>query len=175
MVSCWKNNCCRKFKENDAKHKVKKPGFFQRNPKIKMLWTKTKTSTYILSNGIFPLADVSSDYATFLYLLNADHGLWAACNLACMFLPFLLKLGMFLTDLARGQVTVNHLAGLILHLPFVAPIIHIILGLRLLVLDTTNPKHHSTIEQIEKLAAYGSMYESFLEAGNIISLNYQSK
>ena len=126
---------------------------------------------FIVTNGIFPLADVSSDYATFIYLLNADHSLWATCNLACMFLPFMLKLGMFLTELAKGQVTFNHLAGLILHLPFVAPVVFILLGVRLLLLDTTDPRHHSTIEQIEKLAAYGSMYESFLEAGSIINLN----
>ena len=125
---------------------------------------------YIVSNSVVPGTDVSSDFLTFLELLeNGDIG-WAAAVLFFMFVPFFFKLGEFLVDLCRGKVKENNVVGLFLHLPFVAPIVHLSLGLRILLIDPTKPENLSSIEKVAKAAALGSMYEAFLEAGPQLQL-----
>ena len=125
---------------------------------------------HILSNSVLPGADVSSDFLTFLELWeNGDIG-WAAAVLFFMFVPFFFKMGEFLVDLCRGKVKENNVVGLFLHLPFVAPIVHLSLGLRILLIDPTKPENLSSIEKVAKAAALGSMYEAFLEAGPQLQL-----
>ena len=155
--------------------------------RFKKVWTGVKKCTYIVTNGFLPLADVTSDYLTYLSLVESGHELFALSNLLVMFLPFFFKLSLFLVDLVtKGRPSIEHFAGLLLHLPFVSPIVHIFLGIRLLFFDHTDAAQSARIEQIQKVldmqkpmiqitylseftsfqvAALGSLYESFLESG----------
>ena len=92
-----------------------------------------KKSTYIVLNGILPFLDVYSDYLTYEALLCSGDELFAMANLIVMFLPFSFKFALFSFDLVtKGRPSVEHLVGLVIHLPFVAPIVHVLLGIRLL-------------------------------------------
>ena len=125
---------------------------------------------HIVSNSVVPGTDVTSDFFTFLELWqHGDYG-WAAAVLTFMFVPFFFKLGEFLVDLCKGRVTEKNFIGLFLHLPFVAPIVHLSLGLRILLIDPTKPENLSGIEKVAKVAALGSMYEAFLESGPQLQL-----
>ena len=121
-------------------------------------------------NSLMPGADVSSDFLTFLELWKKGDIGWAIAVLFFMFVPFFFKMGEFLVDLCRGKVKENNVVGLFLHLPFVAPIVHLSLGLRILLIDPTKPENLSSIEKVAKAAALGSMYEAFLEAGPQLQL-----
>ena len=118
--------------------------------RLKKVWTGLRKCTYIVTNGILPLADVSSDYLTYLSLLKSKDELFALANLLVMFLPFAFKLGLFLSELVCGKCQrselLQHFAGLLLHLPFVSPIVHIFIGIRLLFFD------HTDAEQIQKVS-----------------------
>ena len=149
------------------------------------MWTEK--CSYIVTNGILPLADVTTDYLTYLDLVLSGDELFALGNLLIMFLPFAFKLGLVLSELLRGKCQRNsllqHFTGLLLHFPFVSPIVHIFLGIRLLFFDHTDAAQSARIEQIQKVldfqkpmnlfltsksyqvAALGSLYESFLESG----------
>ena len=150
--------------------------------------------TYILTNGILPLADVTSDYLTYQSLVVSGDELFALANLLVMFLPFAFKLILFLVDLvSKRRPSIEHFAGLLLHLPFVSPIVHIFLGIRLLFFDHTDAAQSARIEQIQKVldfqkpmnlfltsksyqvAALGSLYESFLESGPQLHLQVSAK
>ena len=73
-------------------------------------------------------------------------------NLLVMFLPFAFKLALFLVDLvSKKRPSIEHFAGLLLHLPFVSPIVHIFLGIRLLFFDHTDAAQSARIEQIQKV------------------------
>ena len=112
-----------------------------------------KKCAYIVTNGILPLADVASDYLTYLSLLDRGDELFALSNLLVMFLPFAFKLGLFLVDLvSKRSVSIEHFAGLLLHLPFISPIVHIFLGIRLLFFDHTHAAQSARIEQIQKVS-----------------------
>ena len=125
---------------------------------------------HIISNSVMPGADVTSDFLTFLELWqHGDYG-WAVAVLTFMFVPFLFKLGEFVVDLCNGKVSERNLIGLLLHLPFVAPIVHLSLGLRILLIDPTKPENLSSIEKVAKVGALGSMYEAFLESGPQLQL-----
>ena len=132
-----------------------------------------------------------SDYLTYEALLSSGDELFAMANLVVMFLPFCFKFALFSFDLVtKGRPSVEHLVGLVIHLPFVAPIVHILLGIRLLFFDHTDAAQSARIEQIQKVdllhpsgcpscqislnillssnhqvASLGSLYESFLESG----------
>ena len=125
---------------------------------------------HIISNSIVPGADVTSDFLTFLELLEHGDIQWATAVLFFMFVPFFFKLAEFSVDLCRGKVKENNVVGLFLHLPFVAPIVHLSLGLRILLIDPTKPQNLSSIEKVAKVAALGSMYEAFLESGPQLQL-----
>ena len=71
--------------------------------RLKKMWTGVRKCTYIVTNGILPLADVSSDYLTYLSLLESGDELFALANLLLMFLPFAFKLGLVLSELVRGK------------------------------------------------------------------------
>ena len=120
---------------------------------------------HIVSNSVVPGTDVTLDFFTFLELWqHGDYG-WAAAVLTFMFVPFLFNLGEFSVDLCKGKVKEKNVVGLFLHLPFVAPIVHLSLGLRILLIDPTKPQNLSSIEKVAKVGALGSMYEAFLESG----------
>ena len=124
--------------------------------RFKKVWTGVKKCTYIVTNGILPLADVTSDYLTYLSLLESGDERFALCNMLVMFLPFAFKLGLVLSELLRGKCQRNtlleHFAGLLLHLPFVSPIVHICFGIRLLFFDHTDAAQAARIEQIQKVS-----------------------
>ena len=122
-------------------------------PCLKKVWTVwTEKCSYILFNGMLPLADVTSDYLTYLSLLESGDERFAFCNLFVMFLPFAFKLALFLVDLvSKKRPSMEHFAGLLLHLPFVSPIVHIFLGIRLLFFDHTDAAQSARIEQIQKV------------------------
>ena len=62
------------------------------------------------------------------------------------------KFALFSFDLVtKGRPSVEHLVGLVIHLPFVAPIVHILLGIRLLFFDHTDAAQSARIEQIQKV------------------------
>ena len=84
---------------------------------------------HIVSNSVVPGTDVTSDFLTFLELWKHGDIKWAIAVLVFMFVPFFFKLGEFVVDLCRGKVKQNNVVGLFLHLPFVAPIVHLSLGL----------------------------------------------
>ena len=63
--------------------------------RLKKVWTGARKCTYIVTNGILPLADVSSDYLTYLSLMESGDELFALANLLVMFLPFAFKLILF--------------------------------------------------------------------------------
>ena len=129
-----------------------------------------KGMLHIVFNSVVPGWDVASDLFTFLELANhGDHG-WAAAVLTFMFVPFLFNLGEFSVDLCKGKVKEKNVVGLFLHLPFVAPIVHLGLGLRILLIDPTKPQNLSIIEKVAKVGALGSMYEAFLESGPQLQL-----
>ena len=120
--------------------------------RFKKVWTGVKKCTYIVTNGILPLADVTSDYLTYLSLVESGDELFALANLLVMFLPFAFKLALFLVDLvSKKRPSIEHFAGLLLHLPFVSPIVHIFLGIRLLFFDHTDAAQSARIEQIQKV------------------------
>ena len=120
--------------------------------RFKKVWTGVKKCTYIVTNGILPLADVTSDYLTYQSLLESGDELFALANLLVMFLPFAFKLSLFLVDLvSKRRPSIEHFAGLLLHLPFVSPIVHIFLGIRLLFFDHTDAAQSARIEQIQKV------------------------
>ena len=125
---------------------------------------------HIVSNSVLPGADVTSDFLTFLELWEHGDIGWAIAVLVFMFVPFFFKLAEFVVDLCRGKVKENNVVGLFLHLPFVAPIVHLSLGLRILLIDPTKPENLSSIEKVAKVAALGSMYEAFLESGPQLQL-----
>ena len=120
--------------------------------RLKKVWTGMKKSTYIVTNGILPLLDVMSDYLTYEALLNSGDELFAMANLIVMFLPFCFKFALFSFDLVtKGRPSVEHLVGLVTPLPFVAPIVHVLLGIRLLFFDHTDAAQSARIEQIQKV------------------------
>ena len=125
---------------------------------------------HIISNSVVPGADVSSDFRTFLHLLEHGHSKWAIAVLVFMFVPFIFKMAEFAVEAYRGKVKENNVAGLLLHLPFVAPIVHLSLGLRILLINPNKPENLSSIEKVAKVAALGSMYEAFLESGPQLQL-----
>ena len=111
-----------------------------------------KKSTYIVTNGILPFLDVMSDYLTYKALLASGDERFALANIVVMFLPFAFKFGLFSFDLVtKGRPSMEHFTGLILHLPFVAPIVHVLLGIRLLFFDHTDAAQSARIEQIQKV------------------------
>ena len=119
---------------------------------FKKVWTGVRKCTYIVTHGFLPLADVTSDYLTYLGLLESGDELFALSNLFVMFLPFAFKLGFFLVDLVSKRcLSIKHFAGLLLHLPFVSPIVHIFLGMRLFFFDHTDAAQSARIEQIQKV------------------------
>ena len=141
----------------------------QKRERVKQVMTRgnrmKKGVLHIVSNSVVPGTDVTSDFFTFLELWqHGDYG-WAAAVLTFMFVPFVFKSGEFVVDLCKGKVTEKNVVGLFLHLPFVAPIVHLSLGLRILLIDPTKPENLSSIEKVAKVAALGSMYEAFLESG----------
>ena len=142
--------------------------------KIKQMMTVgmrlKKGILHIVSNSVMPGSDVSSDFLTFLELLSHGDTRWAIAVLFFMFVPFFFKLAEFVVDLCKGNVKENNVAGLFLHLPFVAPIVHLSLGLRIMLIDPTKPENLSSIEKVAKVAALGSMYEAFLESGPQLQL-----
>jgi len=120
--------------------------------RLKKVWTDLKKSTYIVTNGILPFLDVLSDYLTYEALLASGEELFAMANIFVMFLPFAFKLALFSFDLmTKGRPSVEHFAGLIIHLPFVTPIVHVLLGVRLLFFDHTDVAQFARIEQIQKV------------------------
>ena len=120
--------------------------------RLKKVWTGMKKSTYIVTNGILPFLDVMSDYLTYEALLSSGDELFAMANLVVMFLPFCFKFALFSFDLVtKGRPSVEHLVGLVTHLPFVAPIVHVLLGIRLLFFDHTDAAQSARIEQIQKV------------------------
>ena len=120
---------------------------------------------HIVFNSVVPGADVFFDFSLFLELWNHEDYGWAAAVLLFMVVPFLFKLGEFVVDLCQGKVKEKNVVGLFLHLPFVAPLVHLSLGLRILLIDPTQPENLSSIEKVAKVAALDSMYEDFLESG----------
>ena len=111
-----------------------------------------KKSTYLVTNGIMPFLDVLFDYLTYEALLASGDELFALANIVVMFLPFAFKFALFSFDLVtKGRPSMEHFTGLILHLPFVAPIVHILLGIRLLFFDHTDAAQSARIEQIQKV------------------------
>ena len=136
-------------------NKNKKMGCLERHPKVRRVWTTMKKLSYLVINGILPLADVTSDYLTYLSLLENNHKSFALGNLLIMFLPFFFKLGLFLADLVSGKRPgIEHFAGLILHLPFISPVVHILLGIRLLFFDHTDAAQTARIEQFQKVPVF---------------------
>ena len=128
---------------------------------------KAKTDvSYTLSNSILNAVDVGSDCVTAVELISACHYFWGATNIGIMFLPFLFKLIMLTKDKVDGkELTRLHLSGLLLHIPFATPIVHLILANRLLCLYISAPKNASAVEEIMKVTGLGSLYESFCEGG----------
>ena len=124
-----------------------------------------KVVLHIVFNSVVPGADVFFDFSLFLELWNHEDYGWAAAVLTFMFVPFLFKLGEFVVDLCQGKVKEKNVVGLFLHLPFVAPLVHLSLGLRILLIDPTKPQNLSSIEKVAKVSALDSMYTSFLECG----------
>ena len=62
------------------------------------------------------------------------------------------KFALFSFDLVtKGRPSVEHLVGLVIHLPFVAPIVHVLLGIRLLFFDHTDAAQSARIERIQKV------------------------
>ena len=120
--------------------------------RLKKVWTDMKKSTYLVTNGIMPFLDVLFDYLTYEALLASGDELFALANIVVMFLPFAFKFALFSFDLVtKGRPSMEHFTGLILHLPFVAPIVHILLGIRLLFFDHTDAAQSARIEQIQKV------------------------
>ena len=74
---------------------------------------------HIVSNSVLPGTDVTSDFLTFLELMQHGDIKWAIAVLFFMFVPFFFKLAEFVVDLCRGKVKENNVVGLFLHLPFV--------------------------------------------------------
>ena len=154
--------------------KSEKPKSTQKRGRMKRMMTvgmrMKKGVLHIFSNSVLPGTDVTSDFLTFLELWKHGDIKWAIAVLVFMFVPFFFKLGEFVVDLCRGEVKENNVVGLFLHLPFVAPIVHLSLGLRILLIDPTKPENLSSIEKVAKVAALGSMYEAFLESGPQLQL-----
>ena len=120
--------------------------------RLKKVWTGMKKSTYIVTNGILPFLDVMSDYLTYEALLASGDELFALANILVMFLPFAFKFVLFSFDLVtKRRPSMEHFTGLILHLPFVSPIVHVLLGIRLLFFDHTDAAQSARIEQIQKV------------------------
>ena len=125
---------------------------------------------YIIRNSVVPGADVTSDFLTFRQLWKHGDIYWAVAVLVFIFVPFLFKIGEFVVDICRGQVKESTVVRLFLHFPFVAPIVNLSLGLRVLLIDPTQPENLSSIEKVVKVAALDSMYEAFLESGPQLQL-----
>ena len=153
--ACWSRRRRRSNSgsESSAPPDGKKPGFLQRNPKLKKVVSKGQALLYIVLNGILPAIDVISDVFTFVELLESANPRWAATTLLCIFLPFAAKTGMFFKDLFQGKASLENLAGLFLHFPLVSPLIFATLGLYLVLLDETKAENSATIETIQKVAA----------------------
>ena len=150
-MPCLKvSSCCGPSgSANDGTKKKRCPGT---KAKFKKLWTGAKKLTYILTNGLLPLTDVTSDYVTYLSLLESGDKKFALSNLLIMFLPFVFKGTLFIVDLVtKRRPSIEHFAGLLLHLPFVSPIVHIFLGIRLLFFDHTDAAQTARIEEIQKV------------------------
>ena len=121
---------------------------------------------YILLNSLVPGTDILTDMLTATDLAKAEHTKWSILTVVLIFLPFLLKLIQFLKDLlSRQKITASHGFGLVLHLPFLSPLFHLIVGCSLLFRDISDHRSSATTEKIKTVATLGSLYESFLEAG----------
>ena len=176
--ACWSRRRRRSnsSSESSAPPDGKKLGFLQRNPKLRKVVSKGQALLYIVLNGILPAIDVISDVFTFVELLDSSNPKWAFTSLFCIFLPFTVKMLMFVKEVCQGKASLENLAGLFLHFPLVSPLIFATLGLHLLILDATEAENSATIETIQKVAALGSLYESFFEAGPqlLVQLNIVS-
>ena len=123
-------------------------------------------SLYILLNSVLPGYNVYTDFFTFYQLWEHNHTKWAWAVLFFLFFPFLFNIGEFVVNLCKEKkVRESSVVRLFLHFPFVAPIVHLSLGLRILLIDPTQPENLSSIEKVAKVAALDSMYEDFLESG----------
>ena len=141
------------------------------NAQVKTVGKRLKKGIfYIIKNSVVAGADVTTDFLTFLELwVHGDIG-WAVAVLIFMFVPFFFKICEFVVDIFKGQVKESTFVRLVLHFPFVAPIVNLILGLRILLIDPTQPENLSSIEKVAKVAALDSMYEAFLESGPQLQL-----
>ena len=102
--ACWRRRRRRSGSESSAPSADgKKPGFLQRNPKLRKVVSKGQALLYIVLNGILPAIDVVSDVLTFIELLDSNNPKWAATTLAAILLPFTAKAFMFLGDLFQGS------------------------------------------------------------------------
>ena len=163
-MPCLKVSSCCGGPSNSASDETKKVRC-RGTKAFKKVWTVwTEKCIYILFNGMLPLADVTSDYLTYLSLLESGDELFALANLLLMFLPFAFKLGLVLSELLRGKcqtsALLKHFARLLLHLPFVSPIVHIFLGIRLLFFDHTDAAQYARIEQIQKVPDFYKAHDS---------------
>ena len=129
-----------------------------------------KGIVYIIRNSLVAGADVTTDFLFFLELWEHGDIRWAFAVLVFMFVPFVFKICEFVVDIFKGRVQESTVVRLFLHFPFVAPIVNVSLGLRILLIDPTKPENLSSIEKVAKVAALGSMYEAFLESGPQLQL-----
>ena len=142
-----------------------------RNVQVKTVGKRlNKGIVYIIKNTVVAGADVTTDFLTFLELWAHGDVKWAVTVLVFMFVPFFFKICEFVVDIFKGRVTESTLVRLFLHFPFVAPIVNAGLGLRVLLIDPTQPENLSSIEKVAKVAALDSMYEAFLESGPQLQL-----
>jgi hypothetical protein len=128
-----------------------------------------KLFLFFIFNCCLPGTDVGTDFSTFLALVYL-HPWWAGLTLAWMFVPFFIKLGIFLYDsLRKNNGTWDKFKDVMLHFPFIRPLYNLSL---LIALDDIgygstnfNTKYSANVESIQKEVGLASLYECFFEAG----------
>ena len=126
-----------------------------------------KLIIFFIFNCCLPGADIGTDFYTFIVLVYL-HPWWAGLTLAWMFVPFLIKLGIFVFDsLGKNGASWDQFKDVIIHFPFLLPLHNTFL---LFVLDgigygssNFNSKYSAQVESIQKDVGLASLYESLFE------------
>ena len=135
----------------------------------KFLQPFVKLILFFIFNCCLPGADVGTDFSTFLALVYL-HPWWACLTLAWMFVPFLIKLGIFCYDsFGKKGASWNQFKDVMIHFPFLLPLhnTYLLFTLYFMGYGSFNFKTQDSakVEAIQKQVGLASLYESFFEAG----------
>ena len=137
--------------------------------------TTKQVILFAVFNSILPFTDMFTDLLTSFGLYEDGHVRWATLTFVVMWNPFFIHLAVFLFDLitykplGKDFVFRVRILALCTHIPFVLPIKNLNNTVHLIRMKFGSPdfedSNWANVEEIQREAGIGGMYESFTEAG----------